>query len=154
MAILSLLFSQADTAARFQSLPQGSRGNFAIPGRKHLLADFLQSTASRPDRSAGIDQVEDLIHPAVEIETGRSVISAAAVSLCTENGPRGWKRAISGFDPNRTSAGLPVYLFDKYDAATKLGDSMRSPASVGIAIALLALSHLVFAKHLLRGGGC
>jgi len=46
-----------------------------------------------------MDQVEDLIHPAVGIETGRSAISAATVSLCTGNGPCSWNRPISGFDP-------------------------------------------------------
>jgi hypothetical protein len=40
--------------------------------------------------------------------------------------------------------GLPVPLFDQYDAGTKLGGSMRRRTSIGIA--LLALSHLAFAN--------
>jgi len=48
------------------------------------------------------------------------------------------------FDPNRTSTGLPVSLFDQYDAATDSGGSMMRRALIGIA--LLALSHLAFAN--------
>jgi hypothetical protein len=46
--------------------------------------------------------------------------------------------------PTGHQRGLPVSLFDKYDAATKSGGSMRSRASIGIA--LLALSQLVSAN--------
>jgi hypothetical protein len=52
--------------------------------------------------------------------------------------------ARAAFELNGHQRGLPVPLFDQYDAATKSRGSMRQRASIGIA--LLALSHFAFAN--------
>ena len=56
------------------------------------------------------------------------------------------KFATHGQDPNRTPTGLPVSIFDKYDALTKSGGAGSMRRRAWIAIASLALSYLAFAN--------